>query len=83
LTLLFFVPLLQGETPLLQGATERLAKCADRAAASDECLPANERLGAGKVMPAQACAVPSGNDDGDDGGELKEESDDDMMKHSG
>ncbi len=77
------MPLVQGETPLLQGATERLAKCADRAAASDECLPANERLGAGKVMPAQARATPSGNDDGDDDGELKEESDNDITKHSG
>ena len=68
---------------MLQGATERLAKCADRAAASDECLPANEHLGAGKVMPAQARAAPSGNDDGDDDGESKKESDDDMTKRSG
>jgi hypothetical protein len=83
LTLLFFLLLLQGETPLLQGATERFAKCADRAAASDECLPVNERLGGGKVVPAQACAAPSGNDDGDDDGESKEESDDDMTKRSG
>ncbi len=67
---------------MLQGATERLAKCAGRAAASDECLPADERLGAGKVVLAQARAAPSGNDDGDDDGELKEESDDDMTKRS-
>ena len=68
---------------MLQGATERLAKCADRAAASDECLPANERLGAGKVVPAQARAAPSDNDDGDDDDKSKEESDDDMTKCSG
>ncbi len=68
---------------MLQGATERLVKCADRAAASDECLPANEPLGAGKVVPARAHATPSGNDDGDDDGESKEESDNDMTKRSG
>ncbi len=68
---------------MLQGATVRLAKCADRAAASDECLLANERLGAGKVVPARARATPSDNDDGNDDDEPKKESDDDMTKRSG
>ncbi len=67
---------------------ESLAKPADRAAASDECLPVDgcldecllpvdERLAAAeKRVPAQAPVAPSEDDDADNEGESMEESDD-------